>query len=245
MCEGQLHDANCAIALTYSNASLPANWSLRHSDFQNFAKKFRRDIGRFRYFMCGEYGDEKSRPHYHAVIFGHDFAEDRVELPRSRKGFPLYASPTLSALWPHGRVAISEFTFETAAYVARYCIKKVNGPGQVEAYSLVDPETGEVHERKPEYTTMSRNPGIAKDWLHKYWTDVYPRDSVWTDGRVGKPPAYFDKQLRERDEELYDYLKEQRTEQAEKRAHDQTPERLAVREKVAASRLRTFSPRDN
>jgi hypothetical protein len=48
------------------------------------------------------------------------------------------------------------------------------------------------HSLKQEYTTMSRRPGIAADWFAKYFEDVYPSDSIYVNGRVMRPPKYYD-----------------------------------------------------
>jgi hypothetical protein len=50
-------------------------------------------------------------------------------------------------------------------------------------YEVIDYDTGEVVDLKPEYTTMSRRPGIAGDWFDKYKDDVYPSDTIHLSGR--------------------------------------------------------------
>jgi hypothetical protein len=40
-------------------------------------------------------------------------------------------------------------------------MKKVNGSLKQSHYEVIDYDTGEVVDLKPEYTTMSRRPGIA------------------------------------------------------------------------------------
>jgi hypothetical protein len=55
-------------------------------------------------------------------------------------------------------------------------------------YEVIDYETGEVVDLKPEYTTMSRRPGIAGDWFDKYKDDVYPSDTIHLSGREMRPP---------------------------------------------------------
>jgi hypothetical protein len=44
---------------------------------------------------------------------------------------------------------------------------------------------------KPEYTTMSRRPGIAGDWFDKYKDDVYPSDTIHLSGREMRPPKFY------------------------------------------------------
>ena len=42
-------------------------------------------------------------------------------------GCKYYTSSDLQVLWPYGYSAIGDLTFESAAYVARYCTKKITG----------------------------------------------------------------------------------------------------------------------
>lgn len=46
--------------------------------------------------------------------------------------------------------------------------------------------------RRPEYTTMSRRPGIGRGWYDKFRSDVYPADNVVMRGIMLKPPKYYD-----------------------------------------------------
>ena len=147
--ETKSHRENCFLTLTYDEEHCPRNLSLDYSEFQRFMKRLRKKFRgkRIRFYMCGEYGEQFARPHFHACIFGLDF-EDKV-LFSSSGGNKLWTSATLDALWPFGFSSIGEVTFESAAYVARYCLKKVNGDLAKDHYSMVDLETGEVYEKRP------------------------------------------------------------------------------------------------
>lgn len=230
MHEASMHEDNSFITLTYDDAHLPGDGSLRKRDFQLFMKRLRKRFpGRFfRYYHCGEYGDKLARPHYHACIFGLDFPDKEVfkELP---DGGYLYTSKILEAAWQHqGFCTVGDVTFESAAYVARYVTKKITGDRAIDHY--VDKETGVL--REPEYTTMSRRRGIGRDWFDSYSGDVFPWDEVIVNGRVAKPPRFYDGLYQLEDVEGYARMKEQRMEKAKRMAKDCTPERLASREKV-------------
>lgn len=225
MHEASLHDRNCFITLTYASEHLPSDNSLHVEHFQLFMKRLRKQFGSdIRFFHCGEYGERYKRPHYHACLFNFDF-DDRVQL-KVVNGIPLYESETLKRLWPFGISSVGEVTFESAAYVARYIMKKVTGEAAVDYYDG----------RKPEYTTMSRRPGIAKGWFDKYHaTDVLPTDSVVIT-RKGenvemKPPRYYDSQFELIDPELSELVKVDRVERAKLRLCDTSHSRLKVREK--------------
>lgn len=238
MHEAQMHDHNCFITLTYNEENLPYPPSLNVKHYQDFMKRFRKKYSdaKIRFYHCGEYGDENQRPHYHAIIFGFDFP-DKVLFKESFNGDNYYISESLNKLWGKGYCIIGEVTFESAAYVARYIMKKVNGDKAEDHYTTVDPDTGELFSIKPEYTTMSRRPGIGRDWYDKYKSDVYPSDFVIVRGRRMRPPKYYDDLLSEDDGGEYDYIKYQREIKANVHQLEQTSERLAVKEKVKVAQI--------
>lgn len=226
--EASLYQNNCFITLTYSDDKLPPHGSLRLEDFQKFMKRLRKSSeSPIRFFHCGEYGEQTSRPHYHACLFNYDFA-DKYQFTQRRE-FPIFRSPLLEELWPHGQSEIGTLTFESAAYVARYITKKMTGPGSDIYYDLIDETTGEVFSLKREYTTMSRRPGIGKGWLDKFKTDVYPDDFIILRGKKLKPPRFYDSQLSEL-EILKQKLRRKRL--GEKNADNNTFPRLRVREEI-------------
>lgn len=196
MHEASLHDENCFVTLTYSDANLPEFGSLDRRAWPLFMKRLRKEFGdqRIRYYHCGEYGDRYSRPHYHGCLFGCDF-RDKVHVA-TRDGVEAYASRTLDRLWPFGVTEVGAFSFQAAAYVARYVMKKRIGDessDQAARYSVVDRDTGEVvARREEEYSTMSRRPGIGREWYERYKDDVYPRDGVVVEGKLVRPPRYYD-----------------------------------------------------
>jgi len=234
--EASLYDNNCFITLTYDNAHLPKSGSLEMEEFQKFMKRLRKRFGEgIRFFHCGEYGEKFGRPHYHACLFNFDF-EDKV-LWQQRNGTNLYISESLSELWPFGFSTIGDVTFESAAYVARYIMKKVTGAAATEHYLKLGNYGEILAERRPEYITMSRRPGIGKPWLDKYKADVYPHDFVVMDGRKMKPPKYYDCRFEIDDPEGFAKIKAARTQKGEQQAQNNTPERLAVREEIQLRKL--------
>jgi hypothetical protein len=225
MHEASLHDENCFITLTYSDEHLPPNSSLRIQDFQKFAKRVRKGLGPFRYFQCGEYGEVNSRPHFHVCMFGHQFSHDRIHHSRTHDGNPLFTSPSLTRFWGQGHALIGNLTFESAAYVARYVTKKVTGKDAQEHYDEVNPLTGEVTSRRPEFCSMSRRPGIGHKWIKKYHADVYPRDEVIVRGKRARPPKYYDQVVELDDPAVMARVKRERSESRE-RFEERHPEEL-------------------
>lgn len=240
--ELQSHSDNCFITLTYDDEHLPIGNSLCLSDFQKFMKRLRKRYGAgIRFFHCGEYGPLHARPHYHAILFNHNF-DDKLLWSR-RDDILLYTSAALEELWPFGFSSVGDATFESAAYVARYIMKKVTGKMAEAHYSSFDPSTGEIFTRSPEYITMSRRPGIGHEWLKKYESDIYPCDFVVVGDRKKRVPRYYDKIIEMDNGELLDLLKRKRVLLANRNAHDNTPERLAVRKEVLKSRLKQLPRR--
>jgi len=243
--EAALNDVNCYLTLTYSDEHLPPGSSLRYSDFQAFIKRLRARFSnvRVRFYMCGEYGEDFSRPHYHALLFGFDFL-DKVRHGTSPSGFPTYRSPTLEELWPFGYSELGAVTFESAAYVARYCMKKITGSRSLSHYQTVDIETGEVlFDRVPEFNKMSLKPGIGAAFLEKFRGDFYPEGKVVRPGGAKfNTPRYYDKKQldwdRVNDEITTDTVQYNRFLDGLKSAAHQTDERMAVRAKVLDAKLR-------
>lgn len=235
MHEASMHDASSFVTLTYDEANYSP--SLNYSDYQLFMRRLRKRFGKLRFFMCGEYGEDLSRPHFHAILFG-CFFHDRY-LWSEKGNVRLYRSPILEKLWPYGFSTVGDVTFDSAAYVARYIVGKVTGDAAKAHYERVSLSTGELVNLKPEFCRMSLKPGIGKRWIEKYVKDVYgfDRDSVIVNGVRCKPPRYYDEFLKGAMPEVAEWLEYDRYLRASKSVEDSTPERLAVREQVTKARL--------
>lgn len=238
MHEASLHEHKCFITLTYDDVHIPHDGSLNHRHFQLFMKRLRKHFSTIdiRYYMCGEYGGTLGRPHYHAILFGVNFADYTI-WRKSDAGSSLYRSKILERLWPFGFSSIGSVTFESAAYVARYIMKKVNGDIASKHYSAVSTETGEIFQRTPEYNRMSLKPGIGANWFKKFSSDVYPRDAVVLDGTPSKPPRYYDKLLSKDNIAVYDSIKMKRLLDNLDSFLDNTPTRLNSKELVASAKV--------
>nr|WAE43543.1 MAG: replication initiator protein [Microviridae sp.] len=181
--EAQMHNVNCFITLTYDNCNINNQKSLNPRDLELFWKRLRKENHeKIRYLACGEYGEAFSRPHYHACVFNYDVND--CDYFTDSSGNEQRTSDTLAKCWGHGFVQIGELTFESAAYVARYCTKLVTGEQSKYYYAG----------RKPEFIRMSRRPGIGRSWYDKYKNDLYPNDQcVIRDHQICRPAKYYDK----------------------------------------------------
>jgi hypothetical protein len=240
--ESQMHSSNCFVTLTYDQEHMPAGGTLVLRDYQLFMKRLRKRYGDgIRFYHCGEYGPTTWRPHYHALLFGLDF-DDKV-IFKVTNDIPVYTSEHLSGLWPHGFSTVGDVTFDSAAYVARYVMKKITGERAEAHYRHVD-EFGEVHDRAPEYTTMSRRPGIGADWFKKFRSDVFPGDFVVVNGVKCRPPKFYDALYEHSDWSGRRKSRVSRKSRGRKRAADNTPVRLRAHEKVAGARMTTLPPKE-
>lgn len=191
MHEAQLHRDNAFVTLTYDEEHLPPAGSLDRRAFPLFMKRLRKEAGRVRVFYCGEYGEELGRPHYHACLFGW-WPDDAVQAG-DRGGHAVYRSARLQRLWPFGFSELGSVTFDSAAYVARYVVKKVRGEAAAEHYTAVDVATGEVFVREPEFAQMSRRPGIGAGWFDRFGEELEPDGTVIESGKEVPMPRYYRK----------------------------------------------------
>lgn len=200
--EAQMHPENCWLTLTYNRENLPVDYSVHPRVMQLFFKRLRKSLypKQVRFYLGAEYGDLNHRPHYHVILFNHDF-HDKIFYENTPQGHTLYTSPSLSILWPYGLATLGPVTFQTAAYTARYTTKKQTGPQASSFYLRQHPDHGFICRVRPEFSLMSRRPGIGASWIEKYKSDTYPADTVITNERPAKPPRYYDQQLTE--EELH------------------------------------------
>ncbi|AXH72227.1 MAG: replication initiator protein [Microviridae sp.] len=243
MNEANLHRDNCFITLTYSDKNLPVglggagNPTLWPWDLTKFFKRLRKKYGRgndgtgIRYFACGEYGTQTIRPHYHACVFNLDFA-DKIPWQKTGENI-LYRSESLEKIWGFGHCLIGAVTFESAAYVARYVVEKLNGP----AASYYEEQSIE-----PEFVRMSRRPGIGQKHFELYQSDIYPHDSCVINGVNTKPPRYYDKLLKNNNVKMYENIKNNRIIKSNKISiYEKMPKRLSVKERIALSKLKSRS----
>lgn len=198
--EGKMHECASFVTLTYAPEFLPADYSLSKRHAQTWLKRLRFVLGetRIRYFLCGEYGGERLRPHYHAIIFGYDFP-DRTPWRRTGSGEISYRSELLEKTWNLGHAEVGTFTDSSAGYVAGYSVKKINGSEAADHYSRMNPDTGEVHTVQPEFVLMSSRPGIGKTWFDAYRMDVEEATFVVINGQRKPTPRYFRRHLEGRD----------------------------------------------
>lgn len=293
--EASMHLDNCFLTLTYRPEDLPQgqqcedckkqtkktkvyeNCKGKHGidtickrDLVNFIKKLRDklDYKKIKYFACGEYGDNGDRPHYHILLFGHDFPDKQAWKYEDDGTIRYFISEELEKLWGKGFCIIAPVTFETAQYVAGYVIKKQGkkflaskqrfvqavdySTGEIITHALkyyqrYNPITNEVWDVEPEYVTMSRGNaqtgpnGIGLEWCEKYGEDYLYDGTVHIQGRQQGSTRYYDAILEQKYPERMEELKKQRETFAKENQAEYTAERLEQKEKCAKARLERLS----
>lgn len=132
------------LTLTYSEENLP--WTdegptLVKTDFQLFMKRLRKHQSqitdyKLRYYCVGEYGTKTQRPHYHAIVFNlHQ---------NTLKDIP--------TIWGKGHTLAVQTNEQTIHYVTKYHLN-------------VDKHKSKDMQRIPEFTLMSRRPGIGYNYV--------------------------------------------------------------------------------
>lgn len=226
MCELEYHDSAYFVTLTYNPKYVPKAYyadpetgeakeiyTLCKRDVQLFMKRLRKVFpdDHIRFYLCGEYGSETYRPHYHLIIFGLHLTDGYPWRWNREDGqnFVYYRSPSLERVWskkceesttplaqqekvgnlyePIGNVEYSEVTWATCAYTARYVTKKLNGDAAIfyETFNLVPP-----------FSLMSRKPGIGRQYYEDH-PDMFKKEylnlSTPKGGLKFRPPKYYEK----------------------------------------------------
>lgn len=176
-------------------------------ELQKFIKRLRRYAKRefgadnIRFFACGEYGSLNMRPHYHLILFNVNLPD--LKLEKVENGFSYYRSPFIEKCWKRGFCIVSDFSFSTAAYVARYMLKKHKG---------LDRDYYSDRGLYPEFTRCSRRPGIGWDYYDSNKDAIYRYDEVFIPRPDEaplqlKPPKYYDRLFELENPALLEYNK--------------------------------------
>lgn len=217
------------LTLTYSEPNLPPSKSLDSDAMPLFFRRLKKHLypKKISYLYCGEYGDKFDRPHYHALVFNHDFDLSKNKAPQitnwgansldsllntKSSDDSLYLEPvshhelgcsyqskTLNNLWQLGHASVGSLTYESAAYVARYCLKKINGAHADTHYNS----------RTPEFMHSSK-PAIGRSWIEKYHEEIALHGNLYINKRLQNIPRYYLKILEKLNPNLYTDLKIQR-----------------------------------
>ncbi len=136
--ENNLHSASCFATLTYSDENLPRNNSLAPWQMKPFLRDLRSAYGKLRYYLIGEYGASHNTSRPHYHALIYGQNLTRHQL---------------ESVWQKGSCDSGSVTHESAQYVAGY-INHTSTPTDLAG-------------RSPEFSRMSRNPGIGYGCVEK------------------------------------------------------------------------------
>lgn len=186
MLEAKQYDKNdiAFITLTYDNDH---NDGLLHKkDFQKFIKRARKQFGeKLRYFGCGEYGARGKRPHYHLLLFGHNFAK---QLFYEKNGVKYYRSFELEKLWKNGYSILTDYDDATAIYLTKYLQKSI----------VKYLEKNNIPRESYPFLLQSRKPPIGYNFLETIKEKEIKEDKIYMNGHFIKYPRIFLDKLTER-----------------------------------------------
>ena len=167
-----------------------------------------------------------------------------------------YTSPLLAKIWGYGFVDVGKLNFDSAAYVARYIMKKVNGLAADDHYLQYN-EDGEPVFVEPEFTLMSRGHtypecrnghvegckctgGIGYEWFQKYWEDCFPSDECpdLVNKVFKKVPRYYEEIFKIKDPMTLEDIKAVRQEFRRVHGDEYTPARLMDKYKVQKAQVK-------
>lgn len=176
--EISLHQENCFITLTYNDETLPSHLTVK-TEFQKFMLDLRRATKKkLSYIVSHEYGSQTFRPHHHAIIFGHNFKNQKF-LKSTKSGEKIFTSPDLDNLWSNGYSSIGTANEKTAYYIASYALK-----GKKHEILLPCGEYAKVSDTMD----SSKRPGIGLLYLEKNYKQLI---------NSGTPlPRYYTKKLK-------------------------------------------------
>ncbi len=148
------------VTLTYKPEFLPSGGTLVLKHLQKYLKRLRKNTGYpFRYLACGEYGDEKDRPHYHLILFADRELPFEMGYCKIRKKVTCLKSPFIDA-WAKNNISIGivdvipvlspEDGTRIYGYIAGYVLESVTEHKQIDK------------NRQPEFIRRSRRLGYLE-----------------------------------------------------------------------------------
>lgn len=214
--EAKFTENNHFLTLTYDEEHEPSGLDKR--ELQNFWKRLRKKLevqtmvtkNTLKYLACGEYGDKRQRPHYHAAALNLPL-NNLKQWDKENK-----TSELLTETWGNGIVTVSELTDLRIDYVAGYVLKKAGYKKQYyttkPTYIIEDDGTisGEWREILQEpYRDMSK--GLGKKWIEKYATDVQ-HGYVKNKGAKHTIPRYYREIIKSTNEKLHQQIENKKAE---------------------------------
>jgi hypothetical protein len=160
MKEGERSETALFVTLTYDTKYVPLTkngfMTLNKRDIQTYMKRLRKLTDKkLKYYVCGEYGSKRYRPHYHLIIFNADPLD--VE-----KAWSFYKAGV--GYVPIGSIYIGEVNEASIGYTLKYMQK----PGKIPRHKNDD--------RLKEFSLMSK--GLGQNYLTNNMINWHKNDLV-------------------------------------------------------------------
>lgn len=209
------------VTLTYDNEHLKYNSTndaiLSKDDVQKFMKRLRKQWKehKLRYFLCGEYGKNTFRPHYHIILFNapEDHSPNHFKLANQ-----------IEKSWQKGHVDILDDVKGAALnYAAKYIMMRNEVPK-----SFVKP-----------FVLTSRRPGLGANYTDKEDVRNYFRENDEAlpvcDGHKLPLPRFYTSKIFSEDEmeDRYYRIKQLQDDKVEQRFNEYARKGLTCREMAA------------
>jgi len=145
--EGERSETALFVTLTYDTKYVPLTkngfMSLNKRHIQTYMKRLRKlSDKKLKYYVCGEYGSKRDRPHYHMIIFNAD--AEKVE-----RAWSEYKAGC--GYVPFGSIYIGEVNEASIGYTLKYMQK----PGKIPKHQNDD--------RLKEFSLMSK--GLGQNYV--------------------------------------------------------------------------------
>lgn len=165
--------------------------TLNKKHLQDFFKRLRHECPlKVKYFVCGEYGGKKGRPHYHAIIFNASIE-------------------AIEKTWQQGRCHYGEVNAASVQYVLKYMdkafgfdLKKHSRDDRLREFQLQSKGLGlsYVNERTVKYHTsnLEKNVFLTIEDGKKIAMPRYYKLKIYDKEQSGKLKGHFENQANER-----------------------------------------------
>lgn len=176
--EAKVSSSSYFVTLTYDTLTVPISengfMTLDKRDFQLFMKRLRKlSKNKLRYYVAGEYGTERQRPHYHMILFNLEDLE------------------YLNDAWQKGEIHVGRVAGPSIAYTVKYIDKESKIP--------MHPRD----DRLKEFSLMSKGLGACymTDAVKRYHKSRLNINYVMdTDGNRIAMPRYYREKIFTEDE---------------------------------------------
>ncbi|AXH75419.1 MAG: replication initiator protein [Microviridae sp.] len=172
--EQRITNKSVFLTLTYDYEHIPMNkgkFTLFKKDYQDFLKRLRKQISnKIKYVVCGEYGGQNNRPHYHLILFGVDKDDFNI----------------INQAWGKGLIHLGNVQPNSIAYVFKYSIKG-------------DKKTRDWRQTK-QFVAMSKGLGenFAFDIQYQKTQHINKHGQTITrQSKIRTPLPHFDKKLKQ------------------------------------------------